>query len=291
MNNRNILIAVQTFNGLNYTKNTFKSIKDQDTFHNIYFFVIDNSSTDGTIEWLIQNNINHQILNPRQCSATGMNRCLTYFYTNPNYDYLILLNNDVYIYPNFIETIVKDFENQNNILPGCLLMCGVQTTKINDKQRRAIKKQELQDIEDEVMSGDYSAFIISKDVIDKVGYFDERFSPRYIEDNDYTHRIYLSGGYCIRNGKCLFDHELGAIFKIQQEPKSNIPKDSANAIMVNNAIKYKKKWGSYPKGLSRPISIFAMIAENQNGFIFIGIIILTGMIIRKKSKIKDVKID
>lgn len=261
-----ILIAIQTFNGLELTKNTIKSIREQDTTYNISLFVIDNWSTDGTLDFLKQNNIHHKILIPRECSAKGMNVCLDYYYNNPNFDYLILLNNDVYIYKNFVQTLVSDFEEQNKIRPGGLLMCGTQTTKNNPKQRSAILNKELQDMEDQGMTGDFSAFIISRETIDKIGYFDEIYTPRYVEDNDYLHRIYISEGYAIRNGKCLFDHETGAIFKIQNESNfpSDFPPESAHSIMVRNSIKFRKKWGVYPKGLATTTLIPAILSENKN---------------------------
>ncbi len=243
INGKDILICVQTYNGLIYSKRTILSLKEQDCNHNLDLFIIDNCSTDGTLEWLKNMRIKHDILERRRCSAAGMNKCLEKL--NENYDYLLLLNNDILLEKNYIGTIVDDFETQNSIMPGCLFMNGVQISHLEDRQIDAIVIKELQDIEDNVMTGDYCAFIIKKEVVDKVGYFDERYTPRYIEDNDFTHRIYLSGGYCIRNGRCKFDHIMGTTFK------NNIDNSDHVQTMIDNSMIYKDKWGSFQKGGER----------------------------------------
>lgn len=244
INGKNILVCITTYNGLKYLKRLVLSLKEQDCNHNLDILVVDNCSTDGTLEWSNRMKIKYESLERNRCSAAGLNRCLEKLIDN-RHDYLVVLNNDILLEKSYIGTIVDDFEEQNRIRPGCLLMNGVQIGHMENKQIDALVREELQDFEDDILTGDYCAFIIKKEVIDKIGYFDERYTPRYIEDNDFTHRIYLSGGYCIRNGRCKFDHIMGATFRNKI--------DNANHVqtMVNNSMIYKDKWGAFQKGGER----------------------------------------
>lgn len=236
---RKVLIGIQTFNGIIYTERLIHSLLFE--YNNIKnsMYIVDNSSIDKTQNYLMSQKIEFEEINPRQCSAYAMNICLDKFYQS-EYKYLLLLNNDVVLYPNFINKIVEDYEYYSTHT-NCMLMCGVQVSKhTSNIQLKAIMTKELQNLNDRVLTGDYSAFITDRETVNKIGYFDERYTPRYIEDNDYTHRIYLSGGYCLRNGNCLFHHDTGTVFKVTIG-------DSQKKIMKINLERYKEKWGSYPK--------------------------------------------
>lgn len=238
------LIGIQTYNNLKYTKRLIYSLILHQNISTKNIFVIDNSSNDGTLEFLEKSNISFQTLNPRQCSAAGMNIILEHFKNSCKYQYLIMLNNDIVLHPNFIDTIISDFKVEE--ANKCMLMCGVQSSIDNtENQWDCIINQQKQDINDEVMPGDFSAFILNKNTIDIIGKFDEIFKPRYIEDNDYTHRIYLLGGKVIRNGKCTFHHEGSLTNKMTKE-------DPLEILRKNSEI-YKEKWGEYQKGAERII--------------------------------------
>lgn len=58
-----------------------------------------------------------------------------------------------------------------------------------------------------------SCFMLSRDVIDKVGLFDEGFAPFYFEDSDYWARILKSGLKMVRNNNIFVQHKEGQTVK------------------------------------------------------------------------------
>lgn len=95
-----LLVALITYNRLDYTKRTLESFLD--TVSVPYFLVVaDNGSTDGTIEWLQsqhnKGNINHLILNeenlyPGEATNQAWDAGLFYY---PEATHLMRLDNDM----------------------------------------------------------------------------------------------------------------------------------------------------------------------------------------------------
>jgi len=79
---------------------------------------------------------------------------------------------------------------------------------------------------------------ISKDLVAKIGYFDENFYPAYYEDTDYYHRMCLAG------------------ISVAENPVVSIPAMTmrqANSLEAGLKLNfqalaeyYKEKWGGYP---------------------------------------------
>ena len=76
MDNR-ITFCIPTKNNLRYLKNSIQSIKDNSTYENDIVVFVD-SDNDGTIEWLLENDITHLINYTKQPKgiAYGYNRCI-----------------------------------------------------------------------------------------------------------------------------------------------------------------------------------------------------------------------
>lgn len=82
-----------------------------------------------------------------------------------------------------------------------------------------------------------SAFILSKNIYNKVGGFDEHFKKCFFEDNDYKYRVKLAG-FEIR-----YENELNAdVFRNSQ----TIEKDPKLGGYLENREYYIKKWGGLP---------------------------------------------
>jgi len=87
----------------------------------------------------------------------------------------------------------------------------------------------------------YSLFMITKECIDEIGYFDENFYPAYVEDLDYARRILLHNNLKVEalecsdvihgNGSTVGDNHESAFAYFIRECRS-----------LNNEY-YHKKWG------------------------------------------------
>jgi len=96
-----LVIAVPTFNNIKYTKLLLASIKCSFP-HEI--LVIDNGSVDNTVEWLIDNRINHIAYKENRGFSYAYNEAMDYTFCTDNF--LLFAANDTVFYPNSIDHMV-----------------------------------------------------------------------------------------------------------------------------------------------------------------------------------------
>jgi GT2 family glycosyltransferase len=82
-------------------------------------------------------------------------------------------------------------------------------------------------------------FIISKEMYQTIGKFDEIFYPAYYEDSDYIYRMNLAG---IRQ---IIDSSLNPVEYRISSTYEKAP-DLVNEAMQTNRERYIKKWGGLP---------------------------------------------
>ena len=83
----------------------------------------------------------------------------------------------------------------------------------------------------------WSSFILSQEIVQKVGYFDEAFKKAFFEDNDYEYRMKLKGV------KIKYQDNLNAqVYKNSQ----TIERDPLLGGYLENRELYLKKWGGLP---------------------------------------------
>jgi GT2 family glycosyltransferase len=107
-----VSINLVTWNGKKYLPYCLKSIENQ-TFSNFFLLILDNGSTDGTAEYLKNYKFriaNYKIIfNEKNVGfAAGHNMAIR----NSDSEYILMLNQDIVLAPNFLETVVK-FLDQN----------------------------------------------------------------------------------------------------------------------------------------------------------------------------------
>lgn len=83
----------------------------------------------------------------------------------------------------------------------------------------------------------FSFFIVSPDLVLRLGYFDEGFAPAYYEDTDYLRRMALAGV------------ERALVATGVEHPEQSTSRDmgwSASELMARQSIRYDVKWGGLP---------------------------------------------
>jgi rhamnopyranosyl-N-acetylglucosaminyl-diphospho-decaprenol beta-1,3/1,4-galactofuranosyltransferase len=88
-------IAIVTFNRLNYLKICLQKLSQQ-TYQNYEILVVNNNSTDGTKEFLIDLDVHQIHLNENTGPAGGFNEAIKFFLSRRGYDYLWLMDDDVF---------------------------------------------------------------------------------------------------------------------------------------------------------------------------------------------------
>lgn len=138
--------------------------------------VIDNCSSDGTIWWLHTKPVVMITTIKQKSLAACWNYGIKAFW-KAGENRILVLNNDVEIGPSFYCDLCAN---------GGPFVTGVS---VNSKDQIGSSWN----INNERPHPDFSAFMISKQVTDKIGWFNEDYFPAYCEDSDYHVRMHRAG--------------------------------------------------------------------------------------------------
>lgn len=197
-------IVIPNWNGLKYLPLCLKSLEDQIRKAD-QIIVVDNGSTDGSIEYLLQNpKIELVRLGKNFGFPGGVNAGIK----EAKGELIALLNNDTEVDPHWVETMVKaatgnpeadffaskmlDFEKRE-IVDCCgngMSWYGRSYPRSRGEKSRDHNKNEY------VFGACAGAAVYRKTLFQKVGYFDEDFFFS-LEDVDMDFRSELSGSRCL----------------------------------------------------------------------------------------------
>lgn len=226
-----VFLTMLTYNLLNMTKKAIASIKSK---YNYKLMVVDNVSTDGTQEWLKEQGI--PFVSKKSSVAEAQNIAMKEFLKGDG-EYFVLLNNDIVLRMDYIDELIAAQKRTGAWGIVGELVSGTPPWAVDDVKITDKWDKECIDIP----AGSYSATLLTRECIEKVGLFDKQYTPRYIEDNDYTLRIRLSGGSFYLTSYAQFYHALGAVIKAHpEEAKRNLER------WDKNIAKFKTKFGIHP---------------------------------------------
>jgi GT2 family glycosyltransferase len=198
-----ISIIIVTWNGLRHLQKCLPSIVAS-TYQNFEIVLVDNASSDGSIEFVEKKYPNVKIV--RNQTNLGFAEANNIGFENSDGEYVFLLNNDTTIEPDCLEklmTKIKENETIGGIQPKILRMdepekldCVGDFPTISgifehyglggDKNDPRFNKT----MEIFAMKG--AAMFVPRKIIEKVGLFDSDFFA-YFEETDFCHRIWLAG--------------------------------------------------------------------------------------------------
>ncbi|MGL4108640.1 glycosyltransferase [Clostridium sp. LP20] len=238
----NYSIVILTYNNLDYTKICIDSIKRYSCNEDYEIIVVDNNSTDGTVEWLRdQSGIKYILNNENKGFPTGCNQGIEFAEKGND---IFLLNNDTVIMPNSIFNLRMGLYSEESV--GAT---GSVSNKVS-------YYQEIEEIYDDfdgymnfslinnIVNEDFYeeriklvgfAMLIKRNALDKVGLLDERFTPGNFEDDDLSLRI-LREGYKLLLCKDSYIHHFGSV---------SFGKDmnKYRKLILENSKKFEEKWG------------------------------------------------
>jgi len=108
---KKILVAVLNYNGLHHLQKFLPSVAAHSS--NAEILLIDNASTDGSVEW-IQKNYSH-IRTVRLDKNYGYAGAYTRILMKEDADYFVILNNDVEVTPGWIEKMRAVLEENDKV--------------------------------------------------------------------------------------------------------------------------------------------------------------------------------
>jgi len=181
-------IIVLTHNFIDDTKECIKSLYSGSP--NFGLTIVDNGSTDGTVEYLksiaaAHNNVTLDLQKYNMGVINGRN----YGYEisreiTPSTDYIMFLDNDQTAYGSWKEIYFKFMNMGFDIV-------GSEAWQMDRRRCLPTKKCVMPtDMYNYVGCG---GMMIKHHVINDIGLFDEQFSPMYFEDPDFCFRAYKAG--------------------------------------------------------------------------------------------------
>lgn len=123
-------------------------------------------------------------------------------------DLVVLLNNDIYPYQNYLASSIKHFKNEKVFGVGFAEKGHENWAKFMWKGGYLQHEPGITGINKTHISGWVSggSSIIKKSLFQKLGGFDPIYKPFYSEDLDIGYRAWKSGYICLWEPKCIVEH-------------------------------------------------------------------------------------
>ena len=192
-------IIIPNYNGLKFMEPCFAALEEQ-TARDFKVLVVDNGSTDGSVEWLKEKNIPSIFLEEN----TGFSGAVNVGIQAADTPYVILLNNDTQVDPQYVEKLQRAIERSDKIFSVSSKVIQMFAPKLMDDagdmysimgwayQRGVGRPVEKYDKGRRVFSANAAAAIYRRKVFDEIGLFDEMHFA-YLEDVDIGYRAKLYG--------------------------------------------------------------------------------------------------
>jgi hypothetical protein len=190
-----VSIVILNWNGKELTYNCLKSIKKKTNYPNYEIIVIDQCSTDGSIEMIEKNFLEVKLIKNRE--NVGFSAGNNQGFRIAKGKYIMMLNNDTLVTPNWLSTLVDVMESDESIAcVGSRIVSSLED----------VKKERKRDVE-EVQTAGGAAMLIRKSVIRRIGDLDAKnFSPIYGEENDWCYRARNHGYKVVIANKSIVIH-------------------------------------------------------------------------------------
>lgn len=236
-------IVILTLNNLTYTKECIKSVKKFSPADS-EIIVVDNHSTDGTVEWLRSQPGIEFIENAENRGyAAGCNQGIKAAGKND----VLFLNNDTVVTPHWLDNLRACLYSDQSV--GAV---GAVTNSCSNFQAVGAQYFSLDELT--AFANGYNksdparweervrligfCLLVRAEAVKKVGLFDESFGNGNYEDDDYSLRIRKAGYRLMLCGDCYIHHFGSTTFKNERI-------DFGVSMEQNRAI-FTRKWGLDP---------------------------------------------
>jgi GT2 family glycosyltransferase len=188
------------YNGFKYLKRTIPPLLELD-YPNYEFIIVDNGSTDGSLEFVKSFNKIRLLQSPR---TREKNFACNYGVNKARGEYILLLDNDILLINKYLlKELIKQFNKNNNIGSLGLALMNEKGPKLKgfgmflgyyfSKRLRLLNEEQIKKMDNKLIS--YSSgggFFIKKSVWQKVGGYDDylKFGG---DDSDLGIKLWLFG--------------------------------------------------------------------------------------------------
>lgn len=237
MNIPPLTIIIPHFNGKESLKKCINSLKKQE-FPSKEIIVIDNASSDDSTDYLKKNHPDIRLIENK--TNRGYAAAVNQGIRSSKSEYILLLNNDVYLEKDSIQHLLNCIQTDKNIFgvsariiqyhnPEKMDDAGDEYTLLGWTKRVGYgKSPDKYNFKREIFSACAAAAIYRRSILEKIGYLDENFFA-YLEDVDISYRARINGYKCFYTPQAVAYHVGSATtgsrynaFKIKLAARNNI---------------------------------------------------------------------
>jgi len=214
-------------NNVGLTKQAVASARQQDIPCDI--LVIDNTSTDGTKQWLVGQPISSVAMATQASLSACWNIGLSYLLGKLGRPHALVCNTDIELRPDAYRLLLAH--------GGPFVTC----VSVDTRERMGAGDREAMESLGERPHPDFSCFLIRPEVVERVGWFNEDYWPAFVEDCEYHVRMHRAGvpAVCI---DVPFLHHGSATIKNASQAERNVIARGAQA----NRERFKRAYGCLP---------------------------------------------
>jgi GT2 family glycosyltransferase len=239
-------IIILTYNNLDYTRQCLESISAKTAYPSYEIIIVDNASTDGTVEFLQDYAASHPnfqlVLNGENRGfATGNNQGIA----ASTGEYIVFLNNDTVVTQGWLSGLISHMRDPAVGAVGPVTNSAGNESKIGadyseisglDNFARRYRQAHAGD-SFEIRMLALFCMLVRRSVIDQVGLLDERFEVGMYEDDDFSLRI-RQKGFRILCAEDVYIHHWGSVSFSQLEA------ERYQRLHLENRKKFEEKWGT-----------------------------------------------
>lgn len=244
-------IIILNWNGREWLRGCLDSLRSQ-TDQAFEITLVDNGSSDGSVEFLAQNYPEVRVLALEE--NTGFCRGNNHGAFATRHEWVIILNNDTVCAPDLLEKLAAGIAHHPEFsLFSCKLLRLKQNDRVDNKgihftrglwasQIDADTPDQPDESPREVFGPSGSALVVRRSVIESIGLFDERFFL-FHEDVDFVVRARLQGYRCLYLPEAVvYHHGDGSCWRV---PRQRVYYSQRNmeAVVFKN-ISWKLLWRS-----------------------------------------------
>lgn len=233
-------IIIPNYNGLSLLKECVTSIR-RHTSVPYEIIVVDNGSNDETVKYCHRERLKLVSLPINRGFPVACNLGLHIATGNA----LMLLNNDTIVTPNWLDNLLRCLYSSEDI--G---MVGPVTNYASGKQQIQEPYTNLADMASRYNTPDESKWqdtsrlvgiclLFKRELLEKIGFMDEIFTPGHFEDDDFCYRSRLAGYRLLITGDCFIYHHGSASFQKKGQ-------EAVQSLLKVNHQKFIDKWGVDP---------------------------------------------
>lgn len=234
-------IVILTCNNFDYNKLCIQSIRDFTPEGTYEIIVVDNNSTDGTVNWLNSQSDLKIVLNDTNLGfPKGCNQGIAM--ADPGND-ILLLNNDTIVTYRWLDNLKECLYSDPSVgVVGpvtnyCSYHQAIETnfSNIDEMQKfaREFNASANKEYEQRIKLIGF-CMLIKREVVNAVGVLDERFTPGNFEDDDYSYRVQEAGYKLLLCNSTFIYHYGSSSFKKDIQLYQNR--------LVENSKKFEDKW-------------------------------------------------